>query len=154
MKEVVTFFLSGKKYGVEVSRLQGLENYQELSPVEDMPDFLLGVIKVRDEIIPVMNIKKRLVLPNVAVSRETKYLVFRMERGNFAVMADGVAEIMRVEGNDLQDFPSLMNTEETSYVDFVANQSGQLVLVVKPEGLLTDEEWGKVEKMLEGIREE
>lgn len=154
MKEVVTFFLSGKKYGVEVSRLQGLENYQELSPVEDMPDFLLGVIKVRDEIIPVMNIKKRLVLPNVAVSRETKYLVFRMERGNFAVMADGVAEIMRVEGNDLQDFPSLMNTEATSYVDFVANQSGQLVLVVKPEGLLTDEEWGKVEKMLEGIREE
>lgn len=154
MKEVVTFFLSGKKYGVEVSRLQGLENYQELSPVEDMPDFLLGIIKVRDEIIPVMNIKKRLVLPNVAVSRETKYLVFRMERGNFAVMADGVAEIMRVEGNDLQDFPSLMSTEATSYVDFVANQGGQLVLVVKPEGLLTDEEWGKVEKMLEGIREE
>lgn len=154
MKEVVTFFLSGKKYGVEVSRLQGLENYQELSPVEDMPDFLLGVIEVRDEIIPVMNIKKRLVLPNVEVSKETKYLVFRMERGKFAIMADGVAEIMRVEGNELQDFPALMSTEATSYVDFVASQGGQLVLVVKPEGLLTEEEWGKVEKMLEGIREE
>lgn len=154
MKEVVTFFLSGKKYGVEVSWLQGIENYQEVLPVEDMPDFLLGVTEIRDEIIPVMDIKKRLVLPGVPISKETKYLVFRMEGGKLAVVADGVAEIIRAEDGELQGFPALMSTEATSYVEFVVSQGGQLVLSVNPEGLLTTEEWGKVEKMLERMREE
>ena len=154
MKEVVIFFLSGKRYGVEVSWLQGLENYQEMSSVKDMPDFLLGVTEIRGEILPVLDIKKRLVLPAVPVSGETKYLVFRMEKRKLAVIADGVAEIVRAEGDALQDFPALMNTEATSYVEFVVNHGGQLVLSVNPERLLTEEEWGKVEKMLESMSEE
>lgn len=154
MKEVVTFFLSGKKYGVEVGWLQGLENYQALSQVADMPDFLMGVTEIRGEILPVLDIKKRLVLPSVPVSGETKYLVFRMEKRKLAIIADGVAEIVRAEGDALQDFPAIMNTEATSYVEFVVNQGGQLLLSVNPEGLLTEEEWESVEKMLESMSEE
>lgn len=154
MKEVVTFFLSGKKYGVEVNWLQGIENYQEFSTAAGMPEFLLGNAIVREEIIPVLNLKKKLVLPEAPVTKETKYLVFRMKRGKMAVVADGVSGIVQAEGGGLQDFPALVHTEATSYVDFVVNHEGQLLLSVNPEGFLTEKEWDAVDKMLEDMKEE
>lgn len=154
MKEVVTFFLSGKKYSVEVNWLQGIENYREMSAVSGMPDFLLGNAVIRDEMIPVLDIKKRLVLPAVPVSGETKYLVFRTKRGKLAVIADGVSGIVQADGGGLQDCPALIHTEATSYVDFVVNHEGQLMLAINPEGLLAAEEWDAVDKMLKGMNEE
>lgn len=149
MKEVVTFFLSGKEYGVEVSRMQGIENYEEMTTAADMPDCLEGIVNIRDEMIPVLDIKKRLVLPPAAVTGDTKYLVIFAKRGKLAFVADGVSRIIQVNDDDLQDFPSLMQTERTSYVDFVVKHEGHLVLAIDPEGLLTEEEWGDIENILE-----
>lgn len=154
MKEVVTFFLSGKKYSVAVNWLQGIENYREMSSASGMPEFLLGNAVIREEIIPVLDIKKRLVLPAVPVSGETKYLVFRTKRGKLAVVADGVSGIVQADGGGLQDCPALIHTEATSYVDFVVNQERQLILAINPEALLSDEEWDVVDKMLKDMSEE
>lgn len=154
MKEIVTYYLSGKKYGVEVNWLQGIENYQESSAVSGMPDFLLGNIIVREQVVPVLDIKKKLILPDVPISNETKYLVFRTHHGNIAVIADGVSNIIQADGSDLQACPVLIHSDETSYVDFVVNHEKQLVLTINPENLLTAEEWNAVDKMLSSMDEE
>lgn len=154
MKEVVTFFLSGKEYGVEVSRMQGIENYEEMTAAADLPDCLAGIVSIRDELVPVVDIKKRLVLPPVAVTGETKYLVLFAKRGKIAFVADGVSRILQAEDDDLKDFPSLMQTDRTSYVDFVVQHEGRLILAMDPEGLLTEEEWGEVENVLEDRRKQ
>lgn len=154
MKEVVTFFLSGKEYGVEVSRMQGIENYEEMAAATDLPECLAGIVSIRDELVPVVDIKKKLVLPPVAVTGETKYLVLFARRGKLAFVADGVSRIIQVDDDALQDFPSLMQTERTSYVDFVVQKEGHLILAIDPEGLLTEEEWSDIENVLEDRRKE
>ncbi len=153
MKEIVAFFLSGKEYGVEVGHIQGLENYSEIQPMEGMPEMLLGVVDIRGESIPVMNIKKKLVLPPAEVTRETKIAVFSTERGKLACVADGISQIFQVEGSDFQNVPPILQGDDTTYVDFVAKIDKGLVIVINPEDLLTDEEWKSVTKMLTDYRE-
>ena len=154
MKEVVTFFLSGKEYGVEVSRMQGIENYGEVSGASDVPENFLGLACIRDEIIPVLDIKKKLVLPPVPVTGETKYVVIRTEKGKLAFVVDGVSRILQADGDEVQDFPALVQTKATSYGDFVVNHEGRLILAINPEGLLTAEEWKKIEEVLKSRSEE
>ncbi len=153
MKEIVAFFLSGKEYGVEVGHIHGLENYAEILPMEGMPETFLGVVDIRGEAIPVMNIKKKLVLPPVEVTRETKIAVFSTRRGKLACVADGVSQIFQVEGGDFQNVPAILRRDDTTYVDFVAKIDKGLVIVINPENLLTDEEWKSVTKMLTEYRE-
>lgn len=154
MKEVVTFFLSGKEYGAEVNWMQGLENFREMSSAADMPECFLGLVSVRDEIIPVLDIRKKLILPPVPVTEDTKYIVLRMKQGKLAFIVDGVSQILQADGSEVQDFPALLQTKSTSYVDFVVNHNGHLILVINPEGLVTDEEWQKIQKVLESRSEE
>ena len=63
MKEVVTFFLSGKEYGADVSEIQGIENYVEYAKEPGLSDGFLGIVSIRDEWVPLLNLKKKLVLP-------------------------------------------------------------------------------------------
>ena len=154
MKEVVTFFLSGKEYGVEVSRIQGIENYGEISGASEVPENFLGIACIRDEMIPVLDIKKKLVLPPVPVTGETKYVVLRTEKRKLAFVIDGVSRILQAEGDAVQDFPALVQTKSTAYGDFVVNHEGHLILAINPEGLLTAEEWQKIEEVLKSKSEE
>ena len=78
MKEVVTFFLSGKEYGADVSEIQGIENYVEYAKEPGLSDGFLGIVSIRDEWVPLLNLKKKMVLPPVPVTGETKYLVFQL----------------------------------------------------------------------------
>ena len=84
MKEIVTFFLSGKEYGVEVDKMQGIENYVDMTQAAEMPECLQGIVMIREEVIPVLNIKKQLVLPSVPVTEDTKYLIFLTSHGKLA----------------------------------------------------------------------
>ena len=154
MKEVVTFFLSGKEYGADVSEIQGIENYVEYAKEPGLSDGFLGLVSIRDEWVPLLNLKKKLVLPPVPVTGETKYLVFQLPQGKAAVLVDGVSRILQAEGDAVQDFPALVQTKSTAYGDFVVNHEGHLILAINPEGLLTAEEWQKIEEVLKSKSEE
>ena len=152
MKEVVTFFLSGKEYGVEVGKMQGIENYVQVTLAAEMPERLLGVVTVRDEIIPVLDIKKQFVLPPVGVTEDTKYLIFLTSHGKLACVADGVSKILKADGSNVQQFPSLVQTEETDYVDFVVKDGTGLVIVINPENLLSGEDWDTVSEVTDNLK--
>lgn len=151
MKEIVTIYLSGKKYGVEVCQMQGIENFTEMTLAPDMPDCMQGVITVRKETIPVVDIKKQFVLPAAEITQNTKYLVLRTSQGKMAVVADGVAKILKVEEEDVQDFPAIVQTKATSYVKFIVKSEGQLILVINTDAILSAEDWGAIQKVLEDM---
>ena len=154
MKEVVTFFLSGKEYGADVSKIQGIENYVEYAKEPGLSDGFLGIVSIRDEWVPLLNLKKKLVLPPVPVTGETKYLVFQLPQGKAAVLVDGVSNIIQADGDEIQDFPALVHTKRTAYADFVVNHKGRLILSINPGSLLTKEEWQGVDKVLKSKSEE
>ena len=139
MREIVSFFLSGKSYGVDVSR---------------MPEFLEGVADVRGEVIPVMAIRKHLILPAAEVTEKTKLLVFRTKFGKIACVVDGISKILKIDNNDAQEFPRIIQNEETGYADFVARNGGDLILVINPENLLGEKDWNSIYEMLDRMEEE
>lgn len=154
MREIVSFFLSGKSYGVDVSRMQGIEKYRELARPSKMPEFLEGVADVRGEVIPVMAIKKHLILPAAEITVKTKLLVFRTKFGKIACVVDGISKILKIDNNDAQEFPRIIQNEETGYADFVARNGGDLILVINPEKLLSEKDWKLIYEMLDRMEEE
>ena len=155
MKEIVSFYLSGKIYGVEVSHMNGIEIYSDYIPVNEskMPSFL-GFVDIRGDKIPLVNIRHYLILPQVPVTDNTKYLVFRTEQGPLACIADGVAGIFRAEGENVQDFPFIMQNKKTGYADFIARKGEDLVIVISPDRLLSKNDWRLIHSIIKKMEDE
>lgn len=146
MKEIIVFILNGKEYGVEISGMQSLEKIQEVSPVPDAPDYILGSVTIRDEIYPVFDINSRLGLSGSAgrpVNDEngfTKTLLLRTPAGSIACLVDGIGKVLRAEGDNVQSFPKMAMTEGTDFVDFIVREGSRLIVVIKPDLLLSKEQ--------------
>lgn len=146
MKEIIVFILNGKEYGVEISGMQSLEKIQEMNAVPDAPDYILGSVTIRDQIYPVFDINSRLGLsrsgekPSGGEEEYTKILLLRTPAGAIACLVDGVGKVLRAEGENVQSFPKMAMTEGTDFVDFIVREGSRLIVVIKPDLLLSKEQ--------------
>lgn len=145
MKEVIVFFLNGTEYGVEISGMQSLENFQQIRPLPDAPEGILGTVKIREESYPVFDLKSKIIPGTQKVSPETatedtKILLLRTNAGNIACIVDDVGKVFRAEGDNVQPFPGMARTEETGYIDFIARRDNELIVVINSFALLTEEQ--------------
>ena len=152
MKEIVTFFLSGRQYGVEVGNMQGIENFVDMTHTPQMPECLQGIVVIRNEMIPVINIRRRMTLPAMENTKQMKFVLLRSNKGKLAIIVDDVAQIVKSEDQEVQPFPALLKSEATSYADYIVKNKNQLVLVLNPNKILTEEEWAEVQKVLEDVK--
>lgn len=149
MKEIVSFYLNGRKYGVEMSHMNAIENYSDMIKMPDMPDFLQGFVNIRGEMMPVVNLQRFLSQPSARVSEETKYILLRTPKGSFASLIDKVSDLLKIEDNYVMTMPALTSSDKTDYVDFVAKSGQDLILTLDPNRFLGEQEW----KVINEIRD-
>lgn len=154
MKEIVSFFLCGKLYGVDVRDISGIELYSDVVKTGYETELMLGIADIREEKIPVLDIGKRLILPQTPVTFDTRIIIFRTKHGKLACVVDGIPGIIQAEGNDVQEFPALMKDKKTGYSDCVIKSGEELIIVLNPDKILADEEWMTVEKMMKELAED
>ena len=140
MKEVIVFYLNGAEYGVEISGMQSLENYQQIRPLPDAPEGILGTVKIREESYPVYDLKSKITSGAQPVAAETSV-------ENIACIVDDVGNVFRAEGDNVQPFPSVARSEDTSYIDFVARRNNKLIVVINSFALLTEEQEEALKKI-------
>lgn len=148
MKEIIAFFVNGKEYGIEISGMQSLENYQEVTPFPEAPDCILGTIKIRDEVYPVYDIRAKLGIPSaITVTETTKMLLLHTKEGTLACVVDSVGKVFRADGDNVQPFPKVARTDGTEYIDFVVKRGNDLLVVIDPNELLSNEDSECVKKI-------
>ena len=57
--QLVIFSLGSEEYGVDIMQVKEIVNYKEPVKVPNTPNFIEGIINLRSEIIPIINLKKR-----------------------------------------------------------------------------------------------
>lgn len=147
MKEVIVFFIGESEYGVDIAGMQSLENFTEIKAFPDVPECILGTVKIRNEVYPVYDLKAKLAVPATEVTEDTKVLLLRTKAGSLACVVDSVSKVFRAEGENIQQFGGVARTEATSYIDFIVRRNNELIVVIDPEELLTEEEAEEIRKI-------
>lgn len=104
--ELCTFRIAGEDYAVDIMRVREIINPLPITPVPRSPPFIEGVIRVRSEVIPVVDVRKRFRLPPAPPTRKTKFLVVRIGVRRVALIVDEVTEVVRLPRSEIRPAPS------------------------------------------------
>ncbi|MDW8066148.1 MAG: chemotaxis protein CheW [Aquificaceae bacterium] len=129
--EFLGFYLEGELFGVPLREVVEISKLLPIVPVPFSPRLVLGVINVRGEIIPVIDLKTILRL-NKGTEEERVVLV-ESNKGKVGVLVDKVVGVVRVEEERLEPNPMVGR-----YSEFIRNVA-QL-----PEGLISILEFDRV----------
>jgi len=140
----VTFRLANEKYGINVMRVQEVLRMTEIAPVPGAPDYVLGIINLRGNVVTVIDTRRRFGLPEQEPDDQTRIVIIEAENQVVGILVDSVAEVADVVTSQVETAPNVGNDESSKYIQGVSSQEGELLILVDVNKLLSDEEWEEV----------
>ena len=144
----IIFKVNDGEYGMDVSRVNGIETLNDVTPVPNSASHILGIMNLRGTVLPVYSLRTKFGLPEVPVTDKTKIIVTNSNGLMIAFKVDEVHEIIECTDDKLAEFPSIARTPETAYVDKVANHNGRLILLLDQEGMLNEGEAKAISELI------
>ncbi|WPC74913.1 chemotaxis protein CheW [Vibrio porteresiae] len=143
----VTFQLEEETYGINVMQVREVLRYTEIAPVPGAPDYVLGIINLRGNVVTVIDTRARFGLMQGEITDNTRIIVIESERQVIGILVDSVAEVVYLRSSEIDTTPSVGTDESAKFIQGVSNRDGKLLILVDLNKLLTDEEWDEMAHM-------
>jgi len=104
--QLCTFRVSGEDFAIDIMRVREIIPPVPLTPVPGAPAHVAGVFRLHGDVIPVVDLHRRLGLPAADPSRRAKYIVVRVAGRLLGLMVDEVREVLRLDRDELRPAPA------------------------------------------------
>jgi len=141
----VTFKLDGEKYGIRVMQVQEVLRVSEIAPVPGAPGYVMGIINLRGNVVTVINTRSRFGLPDTQNDDSTRIVILESDNNVVGIMVDSVAEVVDLKNGQIETSPNVGNDESSKYIEGVATQDGELLILIDINKLLTEDEWNNLD---------
>lgn len=136
--QLVTFTI-GEHYGVPISQVQEIIRVGMITKVPNTLPYMEGVINLRGRILPVLNLRKRLQLPEKDITKESRIVVTEIGDKVIGLLVDAVSHVMKVPAGFVDSPPEEVLEVDTDYVTGVGKLDDRLVILLDLERLLQRE---------------
>jgi purine-binding chemotaxis protein CheW len=140
----VTYKLGDETYGINVMQVQEVLRHTEIAPVPGAPDYVLGIINLRGNVVTVIDTRSRFGLPSSDISDNSRIVIIESDEQVVGILVDSVAEVVYLRSSEIDSAPNVGTEESAKFIQGVSNRDGQLLILVDLNKLLNDEEWTEI----------
>ncbi|MCS4308861.1 MULTISPECIES: chemotaxis protein CheW [Rheinheimera] len=140
----VTFKLQEETYGINVMQVQEVLRYTEIAPVPGSPDYVLGIINLRGNVVTVIDTRTRFGLEPDEITDNSRIVIIEAEKQVIGILVDSVAEVVYLKQSEVDTAPNVGTEESARFIQGVSNREGELLILVDLNKLLSDEEWEEI----------
>ncbi|MFT5278171.1 MAG: purine-binding chemotaxis protein CheW [Glaciecola sp.] len=140
----VTYRLDEETYGINVMQVQEVLRYTEIAPVPGAPDYVLGIINLRGNVVTVIDTRSRFGLPPTDISDNTRIVIIESDEQVVGILVDSVAEVVYLRSSEIERAPNVGTEESAKFIQGVSNREGHLLILVDLNKLLSDDEWDEL----------
>lgn len=145
---LITFRVGPESFVLDIMTLRQIVPYTGSTPVPKAPAFLEGIVIVRNEVIPVIDLRKRL-YPELAAAEKPLILIADSPAGVLGLKVDEIRRLIRVDTESILSPPPLIRSLQGDLFIGVIEQGEEVFLVLDLETLLTVDEQKLVSKARE-----
>ena len=143
----VTFQLENETYGINVMQVQEVLRYTEIAPVPGAPDYVLGIINLRGNVVTVIDTRQRFGLMNADITDNTRIVIIEADKQVVGILVDSVAEVVYLRQSEIETAPNVGNEESAKFIQGVCNKNNELLILVELDKMMSEEEWSDLENI-------
>ena len=147
--QLVTFPMGHDIYGIEILKIQEVINYQEIKQTSSVPDFIEGTIELRNSVIPIMDLKKRMGIEEITPGKK-RIIILNLPERPLGIVVDDFSRVLLVDNSYYELLPSdVMTNQAASCIEHVVKTDDSVILIISPEKILTHREHQALESFEE-----
>lgn len=138
----VTFRLDQEIYGVNVMQVQEVLRLTDIAPVPGAPDYVLGIINLRGNVVTVLDARKRFNLNAREPDDATRIVIIEVNSQVIGMLVDSVAEVINLRSSQIEASPNLGKDEgeHSKYIQGVFSRENDILILIDLNKLLSDSE--------------
>ncbi|OCA85120.1 chemotaxis protein CheW [Pseudobacillus wudalianchiensis] len=138
--QLATFKLGNEEYGLPVDQVKDIITVPELTPAMNSPFSIIGMMNLRGNIMPVMDLRRRLHLAEGKLTRKSRVIVTETAETPIGLLVDQVVQVMKVNKETTEKAATHENKPDDRYIQSVCNLGERLVILLHLSSLFNIEE--------------
>jgi len=140
MLQFVTFRLAAEKYGVNILKVQEINNLKDFAKIPHAPVFIEGAINLRGKVIPVMNLRKKFGIEDKTLDDYSKIVIMNIRGHVMGILVDSVSDVLRIPQNVIMPPPPVSSEVSAEFIKGIAKLDQGLVIILDMDKLLGRDE--------------
>ena len=140
----LTFKLAREEYGIGILKVREIIGMMKITPVPQTPDFVKGVINLRGQVIPVIDLRLKFGMPELEYTERTSIIVVEVSgptgRIQIGIVVDEVSEVVNIRLEDIEDTPTFGARLDTEFILGMAKMEDGVKILLDIDRILTIEE--------------
>lgn len=138
----LTFALASEEYGLEILKVKEIIGYMTITAVPRMPHYVKGVINLRGQVIPVLDLRAKFGMETTAVTEETCIIVVETSQHgrtfNTGIVVDHVQEVLDIGANAIEETPQFGGDVNTEFILGMGKVGNSVKILLDVDAVLSE----------------
>ena len=138
--QYVGFVLQEEEYGVPILCVHEIIRYETLTRIPQTPIYIDGVLNLRGQVIPVINLRKKFGLPDQEIDRSTRIMVVDLGDRVVGMVVDAVSEVLLIGESEISPPPPMGTQVKADFISGMGKVGDHLMILLDLDKILSAEE--------------
>src|SRR5207237_2687750 len=121
------------QYCFDILKVQEIRTYEQPTRIANTPAFIKGVMNLRGNIVPIIDLRIKFGLPEPRYDTQTVVIVLNVAKRTVGVVVDGVSDVLAVPASEIKPPPELSGALDMRYLQGLATIGGQMLILIDIE---------------------
>lgn len=145
--KVVVFKIDNEEFAVNIIQVERILGYTEPTKIPESPEFIRGVITYQNEILPIMDLKKKFNLSNTELKDNPKIVVVKNGDKKVGLIVDLVFEVIDVDDSMIEEAPNIVKGISNKYISGMIKLNDRIIILIDTEKIVTNDEMSKIQSL-------
>jgi len=131
--------VANEQYGIDIGSIDNIVRMQRITRVPKSQKYYMGVINLRGDVVPVMNLRMKLGMEQIDYTNSTRIIITKFE-GNAYIgfIVDEVMQIVNLKDEELESPSFNKNADAEQYITGIGKNDGLLISILDMNALVNE----------------
>ncbi len=129
-QQYVIFKLAGESYGVPIEYVKTIEKMTDMTRVPNAPRYLEGVINLRGEVVPIINMRRRFNLPKAQGAEDARTIILELEEISVGMIVDSSSEVLSIDDSAIDQTISLDAAVQDEHIRGIGKIDERMIILL------------------------
>ena len=126
--QFVAFSIGNEEYCIDISKVREVKEMMPITKVPQAPDDVEGIVNLRGQVIPIVNLKKNLGYYEEN-SLDNKIILVELENEIVGFIVDDVSDVVTIDEKEIEKPPGILGAS-THHIKGIVKKEGRLLLIL------------------------
>jgi purine-binding chemotaxis protein CheW len=122
--------IADAEYAIPADEVYQMETFVSATPIPGAPDYIAGLVQIRQQIIGVLNLRLKLGIPDAPATSESRVVVLKVRERLVGLLVDSAREVLDIPPDQFHEPPSIVTNQSEGFVKSLAHIKDRIIILL------------------------